>query len=1620
MRNRFPLAWAAFFLLAESSLFAQIPTPPPTDNPEGDTGALKAQIQTAGSYDAHSGNATRIVNDLHVPGALGGYGLDLTRYWNSVPNDTNNADAEFPMDFGASGWSHSWKWTATLGTDDQQMEEGGGWQGRIYYYTTITITFPDGHANKYKVIRCNIQMPGQNTSQCPVSPTWGPPYRPGCGEDNWNDPGIVDDHLRDMAVDGSSFWLVRGDGGSVHFVDIAGTYQAIEVFDPNGFKTNLLYNSYGDLEHVVQEAGGRQLDISWGYLLGWGRVITQVATGGSAGSQSVTYGYKPLPGGIRVLAAVTYPNDRGTLQPTFGQYTWASETFSNAPVLRDADDPHFAGPMTSIHYGYQQNGCGTPPANDLPAAKWNYFYAQPEAIASESSSDHVDQSGQRVVVSQFGIGCFTGTRTETNGFGARRKFYFGNSAGDAQNKGYELGKETDFTTAATFDDVPFRHQAGGNHPHHIWDGRDLETQMSWDGSHPAGIVYADTSNCTYDWANATGSDTPDPLRIHNTPYRHWLFKKKDERGQWTLYTRDGRRRIKRIDYPADGSFEAFTYDTHGFNLVTSHRLASGVTIDYEYNDIGQLVRESNLVDRNLDGPIGDKVYTYDTLGRVETMTEGRAASSGAQFTVKMTYNGRHQVTSVQYISTSGPTVRYEYDWYGNCTAIIDELGHRKDYTYDAYRRCTSLIEQLDAPGSDCSGTVASRRWDWIYDRVIDGIGVTLSAFSHTSKEWRIQMEPVFNTGQRRATSRTFDVNNRMTSEQTGLIQNSVELLGTLHAVPGSTEIHYFAYDQNGQKSSYTDPLQRVTAYQYDNRNRLWKSTEFPSPNSGGNPRTTETQYNAAGNKTKVIFPDGKFQEWPDTGYDAFGQPHVFKDERGNTTNLDYWPWGPMKELAQVTTHRTTDGGTIENQLTKFFPDGLGRPWRTEFPDGTYEESNYQFGQIKTYQTRRMQKKVIDLYDARGREKHHYWQKPDGTVDGSTSAISRSWDDANRLTNIANAFSAIDYSYDSAGQAKWEGSNVAGGSGRAQVSYCRFPSGEVSRIVYPDTTTMVNPTYTVRGQLEGVGWPGGSTSYTYLLDGKVNSQYRTNGVTTSYGYDGRGMIGWVRHTKDSNGHDLAKRDYWRDTRDRIVAWKRGTDTTYNGMEVGNGNRYGYDAEGQLTAASYRAFNPETETPSGALRTDSFVYDELGNRMGGSNRVANRGPVNFTRRDNGLNQYVNWTPAAIRYDDNFGSPYVFPGNGVMMAEGWITASFNALNQPMAIWSQNYGLNFLWFGFDPLGRCVKRWTGTVNGVPVGSNPTTYFYYDGWNLVQERSSTTVADRTYVHGGRVDELVASQVDGVWNNHHYDGQGNCILLSTTAGGVQEQYDYDAFGFPYFYNASGGTLSSPPRTRFLFTGREWLSDLRIYDYRARQYQPELGRFLQPDPKQFDAGDYNLYRYCHNDPVNNTDPTGLMPDGWEGYECRDDVAKGMLSGAAVASTVLGAPVAYEAAGSALFNIASRIPFVARLIGLGAASGTALRSREMVRSALMPGGKAIGQAGTKEAIREVQGGLKEAKSLFQQLTAGGQTVKSNYPGTLVQVEGGGTIGIRTVATGSPNTAATIDVNVPKIPIIKIKFNE
>jgi RHS repeat-associated protein len=231
---------------------------------------------------------------------------------------------------------------------------------------------------------------------------------------------------------------------------------------------------------------------------------------------------------------------------------------------------------------------------------------------------------------------------------------------------------------------------------------------------------------------------------------------------------------------------------------------------------------------------------------------------------------------------------------------------------------------------------------------------------------------------------------------------------------------------------------------------------------------------------------------------------------------------------------------------------------------------------------------------------------------------------------------------------------------------------------------------------------------------------------------------------------------------------------------------------------------------------------------------------------------------------------------------------LNQPIAIWSPTYSgtSNFMWFGYDPLGRCVKRWVGESGDIY--SNPATYYHYDGWNMLQEGNNAWGPARVYVHGTRVDEIVWSQntFTGEQAYHHYDARGHCTLLTDSFAGILEQYEYDAFGQAYFFDSAGNSIGSYDQfnhwqgyslfgNRFLFTGREWLPDLRLYDYRNRMYQPELGRFLQPDPIGFGGEaakslayvlgfsrseiptlDYNLYRYCHNDPLNRVDPSGLL--------------------------------------------------------------------------------------------------------------------------------------------------------------------
>lgn len=55
-------------------------------------------------------------------------------------------------------------------------------------------------------------------------------------------------------------------------------------------------------------------------------------------------------------------------------------------------------------------------------------------------------------------------------------------------------------------------------------------------------------------------------------------------------------------------------------------------------------------------------------------------------------------------------------------------------------------------------------------------------------------------------------------------------------------------------------------------------------------------------------------------------------------------------------------------------------------------------------------------------------------------------------------------------------------------------------------------------------------------------------------------------------------------------------------------------------------------------------------------------------------------------------------------------------------------------------------------------------------------------------------------------------------------------------------------------RERDADTGLLYYRARWYDPQVGRFISDDPIGFQGGDINLYGYVVNNPLNFRDPTG----------------------------------------------------------------------------------------------------------------------------------------------------------------------
>ena len=188
---------------------------------------------------------------------------------------------------------------------------------------------------------------------------------------------------------------------------------------------------------------------------------------------------------------------------------------------------------------------------------------------------------------------------------------------------------------------------------------------------------------------------------------------------------------------------------------------------------------------------------------------------------------------------------------------------------------------------------------------------------------------------------------------------------------------------------------------------------------------------------------------------------------------------------------------------------------------------------------------------------------------------------------------------------------------------------------------------------------------------------------------------------------------------------------------------------------------------------------------------------------------------------------------------------------------------------------------------------------------------------------------------------NNHALADETGNIVESYEYDAWGNVLTVRDGAGNplTESALGNRFLFQGREYSWSTGLYNFRARWYDPETGRWLSNDPIGISGG-LNQYVFCANNPVNMTDPDGRAP--W------------MLIGAAIGG---GLDLAVQLAQGRSF---SEVNWVS--VGAGAASGALgaglganvarLTASITARAALNAVGSAAIGAGVQTARNAIEG--------------------------------------------------------------------
>jgi RHS repeat-associated protein len=163
-------------------------------------------------------------------------------------------------------------------------------------------------------------------------------------------------------------------------------------------------------------------------------------------------------------------------------------------------------------------------------------------------------------------------------------------------------------------------------------------------------------------------------------------------------------------------------------------------------------------------------------------------------------------------------------------------------------------------------------------------------------------------------------------------------------------------------------------------------------------------------------------------------------------------------------------------------------------------------------------------------------------------------------------------------------------------------------------------------------------------------------------------------------------------------------------------------------------------------------------------------------------------------------------------------------------------------------------ADGVRIEKSPGTMYWPGlGGEYLAETDLTGTINEEYIYFNGVRIARVDRPSGAVHYYFSDQLGSASVITSSTGGVQEQY---------FYYPFGGLLSSigSDSNHYKFTGKERDTESGLDYFEARHYASTMGRFMQPDPlfaiplHVVSPQRWNMYAYVVNNPTNYVDPDG----------------------------------------------------------------------------------------------------------------------------------------------------------------------